>query len=317
MKKVFRIIFIAFLIFFVLTNVVAIFHGYKFTHFSEDYHKKPKRPEDLSSTEKLKMMLLGVKIPKPVNNSVPQQNYQTIVLQSNKKIECWSIKSPTPMGTVILFHGYGGKKSSLMDKATIIHNLGYNVLLVDFIGSGGSEGLQTTIGYKEAENVKTAYDYIKQQGEKNIILFGTSMGAAAIMKALADYPLQPKGIILECPFATMYEAASARFKAVGAPVFPMAGLVVFWGGITNGFWAFYHNPVDYASKIKCSTLLLYGEQDNRVSREEINAIYSRLQCSKELKTYPLAGHVNYLRNYTTEWTNDIRNFLNTANQSSN
>lgn len=46
------------------------------------------------------------------------------------------------------------KKSSMIDKADVFLDLGYNVFMVDFIGSGGSEGLQTTIGYKEAENVK-------------------------------------------------------------------------------------------------------------------------------------------------------------------
>lgn len=313
MKKIARIFLIAFIVFFIFTNFVAIFHSYKFTHFSSENLAKPKKPEELTSAEKLKIMILGVKMPKPLNEIKPHQKFQTIVLQSNKKIECWSIKNQSSKGTVILFHGYGGKKSSLMDKADVFIDLGYNVFMVDFIGSGGSEGLQTTIGYKEAENVKTAYDYIKEKGEKNIFLFGTSMGAAAIMKALADYPLEPKGIIIECPFATMYEATCARFKAVGAPIFPMAGLVVFWGGLTNGFWAFDHNPVEYARKIKCKTLLLYGGQDKRVSREEIDAIYSNLDCSKELKTYPLAGHVNYLLKYKTEWTRDIASFLNKTN----
>ncbi|MCR6639361.1 MAG: lysophospholipase [Sporocytophaga sp.] len=313
MKKIARAFFIVFIVFFIFTNIVAIFHSYKFTHFSSEKLAKPKKPEDLTKAEKLKIMLLGIRIPKPSNDKKPHQKFKTIVLQSNKKIECWSIRNEESKGTVILFHGYGGKKSSMIDKADVFLDLGYNVFMVDFIGSGGSEGLQTTIGYKEAENVKSAYDYIKENGERNIFLFGTSMGAAAIMKALADYPLEPKGIIIECPFRTMYEATKARFKAVGAPVFPMAGLVVFWGGLTNGFWAFDHNPVEYARKIKCNTLLLYGEQDKRVSREEINAIYSNLHCSKELKTYPLAGHVNYLLKYKTEWTQDIGTFLDQTN----
>ena len=75
------------------------------------------------------------------------------------------------------------KKSSLLDKAEIFLNLGYNTFLVDFMGSGGSDGNQTTIGFYEAEEVKTAFNYLEACGEKNIILFGTSMGAAAIMKA--------------------------------------------------------------------------------------------------------------------------------------
>jgi alpha-beta hydrolase superfamily lysophospholipase len=105
----------------------------------------------------------------------------------------------------------------------------------------------------EAEQVKTAFDYLTGNREQNIYLFGTSMGAVAAMKAVSDLNIKPKGIIIECPFGTMYETVCSRFKTMNAPAFPMAGLLVFWGGLQNGFWAFGHNPVAYASNIKCPT----------------------------------------------------------------
>jgi hypothetical protein len=197
----------------------------------------------------------------------------------------------------------------MLDKSEEFFKLGYNTLLVDFMGSGGSEGNQTTLGYKEAEEVKTAYDYIVKKGEKDIYLFGTSMGAVAIMKAISDYNLKPAGIIIECPFGSMYQTVSARFKIMNIPSFPMAGLLVFWGGIENGFWAFGHNPTEYAKNISCPTLLLYGEQDKNVSRQEIDEIYSNLKGLKTLKTYKLAGHENYLLKYKDEWIKDIKDFI--------
>ena len=63
------------------------------------------------------------------------------------------------------------------------------------MGSGGSEGNETTIGYKEAEEVKSCYDYVAGQGEKRIFLFGTSMGAAAILKDNERLPINPCGYI--------------------------------------------------------------------------------------------------------------------------
>lgn len=290
-------------------NVVAFFHAYKFTHFSESLTSKTEKPEVLNLGQKIKTLFFGVSNPRPKNDEKPE-NYETIVLQSNKKIECWYLKKdslPTK-GTVVLFHGYSSKKSSMLDKALIFDSLDYNVLLVDFMGSGGSEGNATTIGFKEAEQVKTVYDFIKEKDE-TIYLFGTSMGAVAIMKALTDYNLNPKGIILECPFGTMYETVCARFNNMNVPKFPMAGLLVFWGGIQNGFWAFSHNPSEYAQSIKCPTLLLFGEQDKNVSRKEIDEIYRNLSGSKTLKTYQLAGHENYLIKYKEDWTTDIVEFL--------
>jgi len=163
------------------------------------------------------------------------------------------------INTVAFFHGYGGEKTSLLDKAEEFKRLNFDVLLVDFMGSGGSEGNQTTLGFKEAEEVKTAFDYLSKNRTENIYLFGTSMGAVATMKAIAEYDLKPSGIIIECPFGSMYQTTCARFKIMNVPTFPMAALLVFWGGVQNSFWAFGHNPTEYAKKISCPTLLLYGE----------------------------------------------------------
>lgn len=197
----------------------------------------------------------------------------------------------------------------MLDKAEEFLKMNFNVLLVDFMGAGGSEGNQTTIGFKEAEEVKDCFEYIQKKGEKNIHLFGTSMGAVAIMKAINDYSLQPKSIMIECPFGTMYEAVCARFKLVKVPTFPMAGMLMFWGGLQNGFWAFSHNPVDYAQNVSCPTLLLFGEKDNRVSLEEIDTIFANLKGPKKLVTYPLAGHEIYLKKDKEQWVSDIKGFL--------
>ena len=295
-------------------NVVAIFHSYKFTHFSEDNTEKTKDPQKLTALQKINTLVFGVSNPRPENKVKPRTDFETIKLKSNAEIECWSLKVENAKGTVILFHGYGGCKSSMLDKAEIFAALGFNTFLVDFMGSGGSEGHKTTIGFQEAEQVKTCFDFVKKSGEKNIYLFGTSMGAAAIMKAISEYKILPEGIILECPFGTMYETVSARFKSMNVPTFPMAGLLVFWGGVQNGFWAFGHNPSEYALEIKLPTLLLYGAKDEKVSREEIDTIFRNLPGKKKLKIYQNAGHENYLMKYKEEWAVDVQEFLFARNK---
>lgn len=294
---------------FVLLNVVAVFHAYKFTHFS----KKPAPKIDVShlaTADKLKMAVFGVNNARPVNEKQPAHPYRTVTINSNVKLECWEVKHPRPMGTVIFFHGYIASKSTQLERAEEFYQLGYSLLLVDFMGSGGSEGYETTIGYREAAEVKDVYEYLAKAGEQNIYLFGTSMGAAAILKAMHDYPaMAPRGIILECPFGSMYKTVCARFKTMSAPAFPMAGLLVFWGGAINGFWAFGHNPQEYARSVKCPALLMCGGKDERVSREEIDCIYSNLQGEKFVKIYPGAGHESYLNDYREEWVKDISAFL--------
>lgn len=294
---------------FVLMNIIAAFHSYKFTHFTESDVTKTNNPDKLSIGQKVQTLIFGVSNPRPVNNGNPSTDFTTVHLKSNRDIECWSIKTDSAKGTMVLFHGFGGEKSSLLDKAAVFRSLGYNTLLVDFMGSGGSEGNQTTIGYKEAEQVKTCFEYLVKQGEKKIYLFGTSMGAVAIIKAIHDYQITPEAIIIECPFGSMYQTVCARFRSMNVPAFPMAGLLVFWGGVENGFWAFGHNPTKYAKDITCPTLLLYGAKDEKVSKEETDAIFANLKGKKEVKIYQEAGHENYLLKYKNEWAQDVEKFL--------
>ncbi len=291
-------------------NLIVYLHAYKFTHFTDPAEVKGKNPNKSGIIQKLQTILLGIDNPRPENLCKPSMPYETILLNSNVQLESWLLRADSSIGTVILFHGYCGEKSEMQSKAEVFLNMKYNCLLVDFMGSGGSAGNQTTIGYYEALNVKSAFDYVKNLGEENIILFGTSMGAAAIMKAQKDYQLNARSIIVECPFGTMMQTVTARFNSMHIPSFPMANLLVFWGGLINGFNAFTHNPVEYASKIKTPTLLLYGQKDPKVSQNEIDEIYGNLQGVKILQTYPRAGHESYLIRYKDKWTTDVQSFLN-------
>jgi hypothetical protein len=303
---------------FVALNFIAYKHAYNFTHYGYSDTTQVSNPQNLNKQEKLDAILNGVHNPRPENFTKPQLPYETIQLQSNKKIECWYIK-PTVKhkkdsiaGTVIVCHGYSGHKSTMLGRAYAFAKLRYNSLMLDFMGSGGSQGNITTIGYYEAEQVKTAYDYLQKNGVKNIYLFGTSMGAAAIMKAIKDYDLKPKGIILECPFGSMYEAVKARFKYLNAPSFPMAELLVFWGGAQHKFWGFSHNPTNYAKYIKTPTLLLYGNQDKVVTYQEIEKIYNSLSGEKQLKIFDNTGHENFLEDHRKEiWLSEVSRFFRT------
>lgn len=264
---------------------------------------------ELTYAQKVDALLFGIKNPRPGNTQFPSTAFETIRISSNREIEAWKIDVANAKGTVVLFHGYIGDKSRMLDKANVFLHLGYNTLVVDFMGSGGSEGNQTTIGYFESEQVRSCFDYLQKSGEKKILLFGTSMGAVAVMKAISDHNLRPDGIIIECPFGSMYETVCARFRSMEVPAFPMGALLVFWGGVENGFWAFGHNPTRYAKAINCPTLLMYGERDERVSRAEIDEIFANVDGAKELIVFEDAGHENYLTKYREKWSRDIQVFL--------
>ena len=261
---------------FVLLNVIVCFHAYKMTHFTDKQVERLEEGKPMSTATKIKTILFGVENSRPQNTTAPSQKFETIKLKSNVTLECWNLKADSAKGTVIIFHGYRAAKSQMIDRSDEFLKMGYNTMLVDFMGSGGSDGNSTTIGYEEAKEVKTCYDYVASKGEKHIYLMGTSMGAVAIMKAMNDYHLEPTAVFLECPFGSMYKTVGVRVRLMGLHTFPATPLLLFWGGVENGFWAFSHNPTEYAKAIKCPTLLMWGEADIKVSREETDEIYANL-----------------------------------------
>jgi pimeloyl-ACP methyl ester carboxylesterase len=289
-------------------NFIAYQQAHSFTHFVRGLKSVA---EPVSVTDKLKFVFEGIDLPRPDNGpAAPSRPYDTLRINGDKDLECWLVRADSARGTIALFHGYRGCKASMLPKAEELLRLGYSTLLVDFRGSGGSEGDATSIGYHEADDVKLCYDHLVASGEKNIYLLGTSMGAAAVMKALHDHPdLRPSAIVLECPFGTMYETTAVRFKERGVPVVPMVALTVFWGGAQSNFWAFSHNPADYASKIDCPSLLVYGERDVKVGRAETDTIFNHLKGEKELCLFPNAGHDNYFIEYKDEWVERVGRFL--------
>jgi len=296
------------IVIFLFMNLIAFMQSYGFTHYSGEEKAVPLDIATLTLKDKLQTLVFGLKKPRTKNIIFPSCEYKTVMLGKNPQIECWEFNHKKSKGTVILFHGYGGKKSNMIDRAEAFAAEGYSFLLVDFMGAGGSEGDETTIGYTEAEQVKSSYEYVSAK-EKNIILFGFSMGAAAIMRAVDDYNISPSAVILECPFSTLYRTVCNRFNLLGVPQFPFAGMIVFWGGVQHGFWGFSHNPSDYAKSIKSKVLLLHGKLDDRVGQDEMKLIYDNISSKKILLEYNDAEHETLYSSNPSRWKKDVFSFI--------
>ncbi|SHJ76689.1 hypothetical protein SAMN02745146_0117 [Hymenobacter daecheongensis DSM 21074] len=299
------------LVLLLLVNLIAFNHAWHFTHFSAEASPRTASPEKLTLPAKLGLLLTGVANPKPVNSGVPDFPYETLALDSpNGRLEIWYGAVPAPRGRVALFHGYTSDKSKLLTEAAFFRSLGYSVLLVDLSGAGGSAGYRCTVGYREAEDVATAFHFLtRQQPAVPVVLYGVSMGAVAILRAESELGVRPAAAIVECPYGSMLETAQNRFRAMHVPPFPLANLLVFWGGIQNSFWAFDHNARRYAARISTPTLLLYGLADKRVTRQETDGIFAALRGPKQRHYFSGVGHEPYWHRHPDAWQQQIRAFL--------
>ncbi len=293
---------------FLLMNLVAFLHAWRFTHFTDQESAKP-QAEELGWGKKIQYMLTGIPNPRPANISKPDTIFESVVLNDKYASAGWWIPVDSARGTVILLHGYGGEKSNLLERGEIFRSMGYQVLLLDFRGSGESPGRATSIGFHESEQVLAAYNWVLKKSNQPVYFFGSSMGAAAALRAVYAHGIQPAGLVLECPFGSLLQTTRARFRQLQIPSFPMAELLVFWGGVQQGFNGFAHNPESYAQAVKCPTLLFYGSKDPKVSGAETTAIFQALQGPKKRIDFPEAAHEDFLKKYREEWTAEVQSFL--------
>jgi len=301
----------------VFLNALAWRHAHAMTHF---VRRDPAArisgtagPEHLGLLQKAGVLFGGVTIYRPENRTTPADlglAFETVTLPGESgALEGWYVPHADSRGLVLVFHGCTSCKGEMLPELKGFHDLGYSCFLIDFPGSGGSEGDATTIGYRESADVARAAEYARRKWPGRLVLFGQSMGAAAVLRAMAVSGVKADAAVLECPFDTLLHTVEARFALMGVPAFPGAELLLFWGGVQNGFNGFAHNPVDYARSAAGPVLMLYGSADTRVTPAQAEAIYANLPGEKEMHVFDGLAHESYAESRPEEWEEAVGRFL--------
>lgn len=309
------LIFCALAIFgFALLNIIARNNARTMMIFTEGGARTVK-PEDLPLIKKIMVLFAGVNVPRPTGAASPSdldRGTKNIAIQSSDgaRLGAWYLDCGRSTPLAILFHGYATEKSRLIPEARIFLELGLSVMLVDFRGSGESSEAYTTIGLDEAHDVAAALRYARANlPHRTIVLYGQSMGAAAILRAIHSHGITPDAVILEAVFDSMLNTVRNRFEAMGVPSFPSAELLVYWGGRQAGYDGFKHNPADYAASVTCPALLMHGTDDPRARLGEGRRVYAAMRGVKIFKIFPSAGHEACAARFKDEWKKDVGTFL--------
>lgn len=297
----------------ILINISAAFHAYRFTHYYNDDKIRSQESSQGKPFLRTWRMMTGKKLARSLISYYPIITYDTVQLTTNNgtKLEAWYMKSDSAKGTVILFHGLNSNKGNVLAEAFEFISFNYNVMLVDMRAHGNSEGTISTLGNKEAEEVKLAYDHILKKGEKNIVLWGMSLGAVIITKAIWQYDIQPQKVILEMPFDRLQDHIRARARISGFPGEPFGFFVTFWTGTEQRYWGYNHKTSRYAKKISCPVLLQWANNDEYVLKKETERIFAAFSSSKKkLEIYEGAGHASLLAGNELKWKETVKEFLN-------
>jgi alpha-beta hydrolase superfamily lysophospholipase len=302
---------------FVFLNLLAWRHARAMTCYLPAGTRTP-RPQHLSVREKVGVLFSGVVMPRPEVDARPADwglSHEVHRIPGPEDLEAWHIPHPAsrgagPRGLVLLFHGYSDCKAEFLDEARAFHDLGFRCLLVDFRGCGGSTGSVTTVGVREADDVLAALAFARRRWpDEPFVLYGRSMGAVAVLRAMTTTPEPIAALVLECPFDRMLNTVKARFAAMGVPAFPSAQLLLFWGSVQRGFNGFTHNPVSYARQVRVPTVILHGSNDAWVTHEQIAAVHDNLAGPRRLLNFPGIGHESIVARVPAEWKACVDQFL--------
>ena len=299
---------------FVALNILAGRHARALMRYSAG-GARTAAPETLAPAAKLRVLLSGVNFPRPVDERPPSAlapDAQALVIAApgGVTLSAWYAGRGPDAPLVAFFHGHSVEKTRLLPEARQVFALGASVLLVDFRGSGGSSDSCATFGWLEAEDVAAAVRHAREHlPHSALILYGQSMGSAAILRAIHDLGVEPDGVILESVFDSLRHAVRNRFRAMGLPAFPAADLLVFWGGRPFGFNGFALRPVDYAKSLKCPALFLHGADDPRAPLSEGRRVFDAAPPPKRFVEFQAVGHGSYADRHPGQWRAAVRKFL--------
>jgi alpha-beta hydrolase superfamily lysophospholipase len=290
-------------------------HAWALTHFADGGQRTPP-PERLGWRERLRPLVNGAVLPHPRYRRTPSDlglRYERrwVTTADGLRLEAWHVPAPETRGTVLLLHGYAAAKDSMLDPARALRGLGWSSYLVDFRGSGGSGGTDTTIGVHEGRDVAAAWSAARAltPADRPVVVYGASMGAAAALRAIAREGVAPDGLILAAPFDRLLHTVANRFHLLGVPSFPAAHLLVYWGGVQHGFDGFAHNPEEYAAAVRCPALVLHGGADERATPAQARRVFARLQGPRRFHLFEGLGHESFVSRRPAEWRAEVGSFL--------
>ncbi len=297
---------------FLFLNFMVAMHALRLTYHYEANELAYLKPENMTTFQKAMTIFTGFKIPKRTIDAFPDAPFSDVRLQNEvgQMLAGWLAPSSdttvAARGTVIVWHGHGSSKAAKLPEIAAFRSLGFRVVAFDFRAHGASQGNVCTIGIRESSDVRRVFGYVRDSlKEKNIVLYGMSLGASTILKAMAeDSTLKPQRLILECPFASLRHATAGRLRLLNIPAAPWSDALMCWASILRGINAYEMQPQAFAKSItpNTPTLLNWGQNDPRVTRIETDTIFAHLASrDKKLTIFENSAHQSYCAQEPEKW----------------
>jgi pimeloyl-ACP methyl ester carboxylesterase len=217
---------------------------------------------------------------------------------------------------VLIAHGVGANKQNFLPVAQQIHDWGYPVLMLDFRAHGDSDGFLSTLGEREADDVKAALDWLTERHpDWPIIGVGYSMGAAAMVEASAREG-RCDAYLLDSTFARLENSARHTMASYYIPA-PLIGpwwhTTRLWGWTLCGVDLQSIRPEENIAALSDLPLLLvHGENDKTTSYLDSLRLQELTGNRAQVCVIEGAGHLQSVAH--PDWYPRIQRFLDSVPQ---
>lgn len=251
-----------------------------------------------------------------VNWLIKNSNYTDKYINSfdNLKLHGYEVKNENKTNKwAIVVHGYTSEGELVSSKAKHFYEMGYNVLVPDLRGHGKSEGDYIGMGWDDRlDIIDWINNILKDNPSSEIILHGTSMGAATVLSTSGEnLPKNVKAIIADCGYTSVWNEFTYQLKALfNLPSFPVMNLSNMVTMVKAGYSLKDASPIEQVAKSKTPILYIHGDKDDFVPYYMMDELYKATSSEKSKLTVQNAGHGKAdLVNPDLYW-NTVTDFLN-------
>ncbi len=225
-----------------------------------------------------------------------KSNYSDKYIESYDKLQLHSyVVSQNSNKWAIVVHGYGGSGKLMSDKSKYFYDMGYNVLIPDLRGHGKSEGDYIGMGWKDRLDIISWINFIiKENPNAEIVLHGTSMGAATVLMTSGEnLPSNVKAIVADCAYTSAWDEFSYQLETyLKVPSYYILNVTNMVTKLKAGYSLKEASALECVKKATVPILFIHGDKDKFVPYSMMDKLYDATNSPKEKLTIEGGEHAN-------------------------
>lgn len=213
----------------------------------------------------------------------------------------------------IVLHGYRSNPESVISIGMHFSEQGYNVLIPSMRACSESDGEYIGMGWLDKEDLKCWINLLIEQDENaQIILHGSSMGAATVLMASGDnLPENVEAIIADSGYTSVWDIFASEAKArFNLPTFPVLNMFRIVANVRAKYDIKEASALKQVEKSKTPILFVHGDADDFVPKYMCEQLYEAANCQKDKLIIHDAGHTESRYKEPLTYYNKVFEFIN-------